>query len=291
MNRQIDAERILDAFLAPEADRLADRVIDAALADIARTPQRLAMRVPWRFPHMPALTRATGVAAVALVAIVGAGGLILVNSPRSGSGGGPQPSPAPQSPAPTPLPSGISGWTTYTSSTYSGLSLGYPADWSVRAPAIRKWQAGDPFPADAMPYADTFVSPGSGDTQIGLIVWQMRAGEGASLDSTDSLKAWAEGFCRDIGAPSCDAFTQHAVPLIRTNGGAYGSAVLVPTASHQFAFIAECNSCLLTGSRDLVTVVVVAREDSFPSAACYGGSVELLKDILGTMYVFLRGTS
>ena len=53
MNGTVDTERILDAFLAPEADRLPDRVIDAALADIARTPQRRALRVPWRFHYMP----------------------------------------------------------------------------------------------------------------------------------------------------------------------------------------------------------------------------------------------
>ena len=32
MNARIDTERILDAYLAPEADRLHDRVMDAALA-------------------------------------------------------------------------------------------------------------------------------------------------------------------------------------------------------------------------------------------------------------------
>ena len=88
MNARTDTERILDAFLAPEADRLADRVIDAALADIARSPQRRALRVPWRFPTMPAISRATGIAAVALVAVVGAGGLLFLNSKGPGGPGG-----------------------------------------------------------------------------------------------------------------------------------------------------------------------------------------------------------
>ena len=87
MNGQIDAERILDAYLAPEADRLPDRVLDAALADIARTPQRRALRVPWRFPNMHALSRATGIAAVALVAVVGAGALFYLTSNRPGGAG------------------------------------------------------------------------------------------------------------------------------------------------------------------------------------------------------------
>jgi hypothetical protein len=105
MKARSDTERILDAYLAPEADRLADRVIDAALADIARTPQRRAMRVPWRFQLMPALTRATGVAVVALVAVVGAGTLFYLNSRPDGGGsqGTPLPTATP-TPAPTVAP-------------------------------------------------------------------------------------------------------------------------------------------------------------------------------------------
>jgi hypothetical protein len=35
MSGRADTERILDAFLAPDTDRLPDRVIDAALDEIA----------------------------------------------------------------------------------------------------------------------------------------------------------------------------------------------------------------------------------------------------------------
>lgn len=102
MKARSDTERILDAYLAPEADRLADRVIDAALADIARTPQRRALRVPWRFSLMPSLSRATGVAVVALVAVVGAGTLFYLNSNPDGSGSQGTPLPtATSTPAPT----------------------------------------------------------------------------------------------------------------------------------------------------------------------------------------------
>jgi hypothetical protein len=105
MNARSDTERILDAYLAPEADRLADRVIDAALADVARTPQRRAVRVPWRFPLMPALSRATGVAVVALVAVVGAGTLLYLNSKPDGTASRGTPSPgATPTPAPTIAP-------------------------------------------------------------------------------------------------------------------------------------------------------------------------------------------
>jgi hypothetical protein len=105
MKARSDTERILDAYLAPEADRLADRVIDAALADIARTPQRRALRVPWRFPLMPALSRATGVAIVAIVAVVGAGTLLYLNSRPGGVGSPGTPSPtATSTPTPTVAP-------------------------------------------------------------------------------------------------------------------------------------------------------------------------------------------
>lgn len=102
MNGRTDAERILDAFLAPEiGERLSDRVIDATLDDVARTPQRRALRVPWRFPLMPALTRTTGIAAVALVAVVSAGGLLYLNAKGLGGPGGATSQP-PASPSPMP---------------------------------------------------------------------------------------------------------------------------------------------------------------------------------------------
>jgi hypothetical protein len=104
MTGRTTTERILDAFLAPEADRLADRVIDAALDDVARTPQRRAVRVPWRFPLMPALTRTTAIAAVALVAVVGAGGLLYMNS----SAGGGQPTATLKPASPSPIPTAAS---------------------------------------------------------------------------------------------------------------------------------------------------------------------------------------
>jgi hypothetical protein len=72
MNARIDTERILDAFLAPEADRLADRVIDAALADIARTPQRRSRWPARRTFEMSSYARlAASATAVVLVAVVG----------------------------------------------------------------------------------------------------------------------------------------------------------------------------------------------------------------------------
>jgi hypothetical protein len=293
MNGRIDAERILDAYLAPEADRLPDRVLDAALADIARTPQRRALRVPWRFRFMPALTRTTAIAAVALAVAVGAGGMIYINSTRPGDVGGPAtPSPTiATTPAPTLTPSGsqvargIASWRTHTSDVH-GLTISYPDDWSVFESATRKWQSGDTPFGDLRPFTDTFVSPGAGDAQIAMFAWNMEAGEGIDLDSVADLKTWGETFCDDVGASSCEDFTQRAVPMCHDVGGDdCRAAILVPTAEGQWAFFGDWISMLFTGNPDLVTVVFISREDGFPPAARYGGSVELLKSILTTMDV------
>lgn len=101
MKARSDTERILDAYLAPDADRIADRVIEAALADIARTPQRRALRVPWRFSLMPALSRATALAVVVLV-VVGAGMVFYISSSPGNVGSPGTPSPTA---TPTPAPS------------------------------------------------------------------------------------------------------------------------------------------------------------------------------------------
>jgi hypothetical protein len=104
MTGRTNIERILDAYLAPEADRLADRVIDAALADIARTPQRRSWWPAWRSNRMN--TYAKLIAAAAAVLVVAVVGYQFL--PRSGGTGGQptaQPSPtATSSPTATAIP-------------------------------------------------------------------------------------------------------------------------------------------------------------------------------------------
>ena len=279
-----DTDRILDAYLAPDPARLPDRVIDAALDEVARTPQRRALRVPWRFPPVPALPRATGIAAVALVAVVGAGALLALASRAPDGPGGPS---TPATQAPTTRQSfvarGITDWQTFGSAIYGDTLTRYPAGWSVRVPATRPWRVGDVFPPASgdMPFADTFVSPGRGDVQIGLIAWSMPV-DAANIETTDGLKAWVETFCAEV-ASSCDGFTQRAIPWAWDHGNYYTSAILVPTPEHQYAFLADCGSCLIPGATDRVTIVIVAREDGFPAAASYGGSFELLKSVIATL--------
>lgn len=138
MSGAFGTERVLDAFLAPEADRLPDRVIEAALADIARTPQRRVLRVPWRSPNMPALNRASVVAAVVLVAVVGAGALYFNGLRDGGTGGTPTPSPAPS--AGTDLLD-VSTWTPFTSQRY-GFSAKYPPTFEA-VPSQTSWRMPD----------------------------------------------------------------------------------------------------------------------------------------------------
>ena len=281
MTTNRDFERITSSWLAAGPTELNDRVLEAALDEVHLTQQRRRWSAPWRFTNMPMFTRATASAAVLLIAAVGVGGAVYFTSSPGGSGSVPTPTPA-STPAETRSPT-VSAWKTYESTVYPTLTLSYPADWSVNAQATRTWQPGDRFGDDA-PYADSFASPD--EATIGLFVWEMLGGEGADLYSVEGLKAWADGFCTDVGMSSCAEFTRGAVPMcLGGGGGACPAAILVPTADQQFAFFPDWSSLMFTNAPDRVTVVLVAREDGFPSATRYGGSVELLKAILEKMRV------
>ena len=105
MTGRTNTERILDAFLAPEADRLADRVIDAALEDIARTRQRRPWWPAWRFPSMSNLSPAARMVVIGavLIAAIGGGAYLI------GGGRGPATPTAPPSATtvPTAQPSPV----------------------------------------------------------------------------------------------------------------------------------------------------------------------------------------
>ncbi len=63
--------------------------------------------------------------------------------------------------------------------------------------------------------------------------------------------------------------------------------ILVPMAGLQFAFFRPWQNEMFDSMT--VRIVVIPREDSFPAAARYCGSVELLKSILTTMDVWTPG--
>jgi hypothetical protein len=233
---------------------------------------------------MPAFTRATVFAAVALVAVAGAGGVYYLTSSGPGGPGGPiTPPPATALPtASTTAQAGIPGWRSYMSEVYS-FNIRYPSDWSVHESAVREWRAGDDFPSEAMPFAEAIISPGEGDETIGIFAWEMPA-EGGDLGSWEGLRAWAETFCSEIGGPSCETFDDATTPMCNTDGGREcEAAIIVRTAGPQFAIFRPWVDAILGIER--VRVVVVGREDSHPSAARYGGSVELLESTLAAMGV------
>src|SRR4051794_10597651 len=96
-------DRAVRDWLEDGSDRTPRSAIDGVLLAVKTTPQERDLRIPWRFRRMLAVTRATGFAAAALVAVVGAGALIYLNSPGTGGAGGkatPTPTLAPTS-APT----------------------------------------------------------------------------------------------------------------------------------------------------------------------------------------------
>lgn len=287
-------ERAVNDWFEDGSDRTPRRAIDGVLLAVKTTPQERDLRIPWRFSLMPALSRASGIAAVALVAAVATGGLLYLNSKGPATPGtGTTPPTATQAPTAAPtLPPGIAGWTTYRSAVHN-FTMAYPSDWSVHAPATRKWHAGDKFPADDLSYVDTLANPEPGDAQIGLFVWEVPAAAGVDVESVEGLKAWATTFCADAAptakiASSCDDFATNAKQMCLNAGGdTCRAAILVPTADGQYAFFVNFAGALLSDYR--VRVVVVARPDDFPVAARYGGSEALLKSILTTMDVWTPG--
>jgi hypothetical protein len=282
MNGRIDAERILDAYLAPEADRLPDRVIDAALVDIDRTPQRRALRVPWRFPSMPALSRATGIAAVALVAVVGAGGVMYLSSNNGGAGSRSTPGPTTPAVAPATAASpetssvapGITGWKTYTSAVYD-FTISYPDDWSVAERATQKWQPGE---AEDASSSDVFLNPASVDgDEIAFLALQFPAPAGADLGSWDGLQAAMTEMCAkpaEFAYGECSS--EDVVTRMCLDRPDCDPVAFVQNDGFPRALFGDPETGILT-------YISMGRRDDFPAAARYGGTATLLKSILGEL--------
>jgi len=88
MTDQRELDRLLGAFLAEDTGELPDRVIDAALEQIDHTPQRHAVRMPWRLPRMNIYTR---LAAAAILGLVAVGGSLYLAGLRQHQVIGPSP--------------------------------------------------------------------------------------------------------------------------------------------------------------------------------------------------------
>lgn len=286
MTGHVDTERILDAFLAPEADRLADRVMDAALLDIGRIRQRHALRVPWRFPHMPVLTRATGLAAAALVAAVGAGGLYLASNGTGGPGGPGSPLPTTTATATTPtvaptvaqtLPPGIPAWSTYTSKVYS-YALEYPSDWRIVGRATQRWQPGAT--------DEAFDSFTNGD--IAFIVWQMPLPAGADITAPQAMATGLSRFCDAYGWSSCEPAEAPRQFCIGPDGLAETSTTVQgcwPAIVAMVGYTGDETPTAFVGNPKTgsITVVNMGRAEGYSGARNYGGTTALLLSILGQL--------
>jgi len=143
-------------------------ILETVAAALPSIPQRrVLVRVPWRFPPMNTYAK-MAVAAVAVIA-VGAIGLAVLR-PDSGQVGGPTISPSPPptpspslvaSPSPSPLPALTERFT----SAIHGISVAYPAGWSVNA-ATRPWTTGLPRTQEGG--RDTIENGATDSTFIGL---------------------------------------------------------------------------------------------------------------------------
>lgn len=235
---------------------------------------------------MPRLSRATGIAAVALVAVVSAGGLIyLMSRTPSGAGGGPTapattqaPSTRPSlasSPEPSYVAPGITGWTTYASKVY-GFNIAYPSDWSVNAPATEAWKPGEAVTADAWPWADVFANPEAVDSDsIGMWVWQVPAPAGTNLRTWQGMQDAIAKLCREPTFGPC-AFDGPPAQMC------IGVSECLPILIASMRTGGEVAPWGFIGYRDagLIIVFEMGRPDNFPAAARYGGTMALLRSIL-----------
>ena len=80
-------ERAARSWLEEGPTRAPERALDSALSRIQTTRQERDLRIPWRFPTM--FTNRMVVAALAIVVIVAAGGLVLTRLTGSSIGGPP----------------------------------------------------------------------------------------------------------------------------------------------------------------------------------------------------------
>jgi hypothetical protein len=293
-------ERAVMDWLDAGSDHTSPAAIDAVLLAVKTTPQERDLRVPRRIISMPfPIKLGAGIAGAALAVVLAISVMRPapnVGPPSGASSVAPSTDPSPTN-APTDVAPGITGWAQYTSATY-GFGVSYPDDWSVFKPAARKWHSGDQFPGDGeVPFADSFTI-GEGDDAIGLLVWEHPA-KNADFETEEGLKSWVQSFCEkalqesidsgNLAVPACDAFPLAGETMCLDASGfgrTCGPALLVSTADAQYAFFTGSQGWTYIGlGREVARVVVVAREDSFPPAARYGGSVALLKSILAQMGV------
>jgi hypothetical protein len=271
-------DRAVRDWLDDGSDRTPPAAIDAVLLAVTTTPQERDLRILRRTTQMPTYVRLA--AGIAIVAVVGVGALMYIgNSP--GVGGAPTPSPTPTpvaSAAPSAPPSlapGISGWKPYTSAAY-GYTMSYPQGWYVASRASHKWEPGEPGTEEAAPFWDIFAND-DGDGTV-MLVAQVPAPAGADLESWDGLHAVHRELCDEPTIPGCPA--DYTPTSLCSGQQDCAPAILALNGDDPMpvALIGDPEN-------GVVTVIWIGRVDSFPTAAKYGGTVQLLKSVLTQMDV------
>jgi len=271
-------DRAVRDWLDDGSDRTPPAAINAVLLAVTTTPQERDLRIPRRTTQMPTYVRLA--AGIAIVAVVGVGALMYIgNSP--GVGGAPTPSPTPTpvaSAAPSAPPSlapGISGWKPYTSAAY-GYTMSYPQGWYVASRASHKWEPGEPGTEEAAPFWDIFAND-DGDGTV-MLVAQVPAPAGADLESWDGLHAVHRELCDEPTIPGCPA--DYTPTSLCSGQQDCAPAILALNGDDPMpvALIGDPEN-------GVVTVIWIGRVDSFPTAAKYGGTVQLLKSVLTQMDV------
>ncbi|MEO8273794.1 MAG: hypothetical protein ABI620_06985 [Chloroflexota bacterium] len=294
MTTNTDFDRDAAAWLAEGPNELADRVLDAALAEVHLTSQRRRWSMPWRLILMPTYVRPA--AGIAVAAILAVGLISYVNrSPGVGaqatSTASMVPSPSLSStpargttvPAPTHAPIDTTGWTTYTSEQY-GFTLAHPADWTAH-PATRPWTFSRDGEIDPTSNAmDSFVSP---DNEVAVSFWTLdaatlSAGTLATIDPAADIEAWAEEYCRLTSGAACDTIRGRATPMCLEYRDCH-PALVVPFGNEMQAYFTNG-----AGSESVV-IAVIWRGELDPKAAPFGGSRLLLEQFLSTIDVWPVG--
>ena len=275
-------ERAVSDWLDDGIDRMPKHAVEGVLLAVKTTPQERDLRIPWRFP-MPAYARA--IAAVAIVVIVGAGGLMFLNNQTpSGVGAAPptaSPSPISSTPSlsPSPSPEPVT-WQPFTSRVY-GYTLDYPEGWNTTS-ATRPWLPTDDAENGSI-YSDQF---GSDTDDVAFGVFQRPAGGGVDPGTVDGLKATAIAHCESQGlqwAPDCARFADKAESLCIDAGSDPCRPAIVLRSPDLDAGEEGTYAFVSDGTADNVIVLAAYRGESWPGTARFGGTSGLLRSVVESL--------
>lgn len=219
-----DLERAVRGWVAQGSERLPDPVLDAALREIASTPQRGAGWLARRFPIMNSNRLRFGVAAVAVIA-----GTLIGLRFLPGNVGGPAPTPTP-----TPFPSPVTlAFGSFTAPLLASEVTTVDIDAVGNAPRLEGWPSRSATPASGSMEVSDADGRFSVDLQCTRWAGELLIG-GVVTDSTHD--AAAEGsrvvialhprtviyallwFEEAPVAPTCEAFLEGiSIPIQRSN--------------------------------------------------------------------------